>query len=145
MFTIVVFVLGIGALLWAVFNNESTENSAVKNYADGLNYVKQIQMKALTKADFDKGIEAIQASLNDIQLKKIPQLESSIAGSNTCIEEVFKRIQAIESKQHLFDRKLASTKLEISLNLKRPVPVEIITTPTKGKGKKSLLDKAGIK
>lgn len=148
MFTIMIFVLGIGAVLWAVFNNESSENSAVKNYAEGLNYVKQIQTKALTKADFDKGIEIIQASINDIQLTKIPALEASLAGNNTCVEEVFKRLGAVESKQHLFDRKLANTKREISLTLNRPVPVEIVTKApsiTKGKGKATLLEKAGVK
>jgi hypothetical protein len=148
MLTLIVFIVGIGAALWAAFKNETKEDSAVQNYAEGLNHVREVAIKALTKEDFEKGMADVQASLNEIQLHRIPDIESSIKGSNTCVEEVFKRLKARESRQHLFDRKFASTKREISLTLNRPVPVEIVTKPPpppKEKSKKPLLDKAGLK
>lgn len=133
MTAVLIICLGVLFVLWSTYNNDSKEGWAVKSYAEGLQTVKAGLSKSLTKAEFNQVMEPINNILNDIEDRKLVDIENSLKAQDACVETVFKRLEAIETRQKMFDRRLAGTKRELSVNFGKPVPVEIVNAPPKPK------------
>lgn len=117
----------VGVCAWVLLSNDSQGTSEVKSFVAGIAQLKALEAKVVTEKQFVDIIAPIRNSLKAVQ--------DSVAGSNVCVEEVFKRIDLMESKQVAFEKRFDSEKRTFSVRFKNPVPVTNVTPPPPPPGK----------
>lgn len=86
--------------------------------------IKEVETRMVWKSQMDAAMGDLTAIINRIETEEIPRLADAVHGSNTCVEEIFMRLEALESAEKEFERLLS--KHEFAIMAGKPLPVELI-------------------
>lgn len=145
-----VLALGIVMVIWAVFQKDNGEDTAVKTYAENLNRVADLTKTKVDQTAFDQFLKDLSVKMDDFQkvaMDRITSQDTNINALCQALDKLKKQSDFDQARLHGMDKRISSQPKTLNLNLNKPVPVEIISGPppaSKGKGKGALLNKAGV-